>query len=52
MPKEVHDKLVRQANQKGLTGDRKDAYVFGTLNKMGSKGSSGSGKGGGGGRRK
>lgn len=51
MPKEVEAKLHAQARSKGLTGDRKDAYVFGTLQKMEGKGSSGSGKGGGG-RRK
>ena len=31
MPKWLHDKLARQANKKGLTGDRRGAYVFGTL---------------------
>lgn len=34
MPKELHDKLERQARKKGLTGKRKDAFVFGTLNKV------------------
>ncbi len=31
MPKALHDKLVRQANKQGLKGERKNAYVFGTL---------------------
>jgi hypothetical protein len=26
--------LVNQANKKGLTGERKYAYVYGTLNKI------------------
>lgn len=34
MPKEIHDRLVKQANAQGLKGDRKDAYVYGTLNKI------------------
>lgn len=34
MPKKLHDKLKRQANKQGLTGERKDAYVYGTLNKV------------------
>lgn len=34
MPKELHDKLVRHANKKGLKGKRKKAYVFGTLDKI------------------
>jgi hypothetical protein len=40
MPKKVHDKLVREAKKKGLTGKRKDAYVYGTLNKIEGKPSS------------
>lgn len=35
MPKELHDKLARQAKSQGLTGDRKDAYVYGTMRKTG-----------------
>ena len=35
MPKEVEDKLKKEANKKGLIGDRKNAYVFGTMFKMG-----------------
>ena len=34
MPKKLHDALKRQAAKKGLTGKRKDAYVYGTLNKV------------------
>jgi hypothetical protein len=34
MPKELHDRLARQAAKQGLTGDRKDAYVYGTMNKV------------------
>lgn len=35
MPKEMERKLARQADKKGLSGKRKDAYVFGTMNKAG-----------------
>lgn len=35
MPKEVERKLEKQATKKGLKGKRKDAYVYGTMNKMG-----------------
>lgn len=34
MPKIIHDRLVREAAKKGLKGKRKDAYVYGTLNKI------------------
>jgi len=34
MPKKLHDKLEREAKKKGLTGERKDAYIYGTLNKI------------------
>jgi hypothetical protein len=34
MPKKVHDKLKRQARKKGLKGERADAYVYGTMNKI------------------
>ena len=34
MPKKLHRKLERAANKKGLTGDRKDAFVFGTMAKI------------------
>ena len=38
MPKEVHDRLARQANKKGLKGKRKKAYIYGTLKKLEKKG--------------
>jgi len=34
MPKKEHDKLLRQARKKGLTGSRRDAYVYDTLRKI------------------
>ena len=34
MPKALHDKLVREALKKGLKGERRDAYVYGTLEKV------------------
>jgi len=34
MPKELHRKLARQAKKKGLTGKRKNAYVYGTMNEI------------------
>lgn len=37
MPKAEERKLRQQARKKGLTGKRMDAYVFGTLRKMGWK---------------
>lgn len=37
MPKKVHDKLKRQAEKKGLTGERKKAYIHGTLQKIENK---------------
>ena len=35
MPKKVENKLKRTATKKHLTGERKKAYVFGTMNKLG-----------------
>lgn len=35
MPKAVEDKLKRQARKKGFKGKRADAYVYGTMNKLG-----------------
>jgi hypothetical protein len=35
MPKALERDLMRQASKKGLTGDRKNAYVYGTLRKTG-----------------
>jgi hypothetical protein len=37
MPKKLHDKLKRKAKKKGLTGDRKNAYIYGPLGKGGKK---------------
>lgn len=34
MPKKIHDALLRLAKKKGLKGEKKDAYVYGTLNKI------------------
>lgn len=31
MPKELHDKLLREGRSRGLTGKRLEAYVYGTL---------------------
>ncbi len=31
MPKELEEKLKREARKRGLTGDRADAYVYGTM---------------------
>lgn len=33
MPKKMHKKLSQQAKKKGLTGSKKDAYVYGTMMK-------------------
>lgn len=35
MPKELEEKLKKEAAKKGLTGERADAYVYGTLRKTG-----------------
>lgn len=37
MPKKLEEKLKKEAAEKGLTGDRADAYVYGTLRKTGWK---------------
>lgn len=34
MPKAIEDELKKQADKKKLTGDRKNAYVYGTLAKI------------------
>ena len=34
MPKKLHDRLAREAAKKGLKGDRKKAYIYGTMNKI------------------
>ena len=33
MPKKAHAALKKSAKKKGLTGDRKNAFIYGTLNK-------------------
>lgn len=37
MPKALENKLKREAATKGLTGKRKNAYVYGTLRETGWK---------------
>ena len=37
MSKKLHDKLKRSAKKRGLSGERANAYVFGTLGKVASK---------------
>jgi len=34
MPKELHRKLEKTAKKKGMKGKQKDAYVYGTMNKI------------------
>lgn len=34
MPKKIEERLKREARKKGLTGERFDRYVYGTLNKI------------------
>jgi len=34
MPKKIHDKLKKTAKKKGLTGKRRDKYIYSTLNKI------------------
>jgi len=35
MPKALEEELKRGAKRKGLKGKRRDAYVFGTMSKLG-----------------
>lgn len=35
MPKKMERELLKQAIAKHLTGERKDAYVYGTMRKLG-----------------
>lgn len=35
MPKQLEAKLKREAASKGLTGERADAYTYGTMSKLG-----------------
>jgi|TARA_E500000305_G_C3877846_1_gene168276 hypothetical protein len=37
MPKKIEKKLKKQANKKGLSKKRANAYVYGTMRKMGWK---------------
>jgi len=37
MPKEIHDKLAKQARKRGLKGDAYKGYVFGTLKRIENK---------------
>jgi len=34
MPKELENKLAKLATKKGLSGKRKGAYIYGTMNKI------------------
>ena len=34
MPIKLEKALIKSANKKGLKGERKDAYVWGTMNKI------------------
>ena len=34
MPKKIHNKLKASAKKRGLTGDRANAYVYGSLAKI------------------
>jgi hypothetical protein len=50
MPKELERKLKRKAREKGLSKERADAFVYGTMRKLGwkpdkeKKGAKGKGK--------
>jgi len=35
MPKKLHRKLEKQARKKRLKGKRRDAYIYGTMQKKG-----------------
>jgi hypothetical protein len=37
MPKELEQKLMKDGKKQGLKGDRLNAYVYGTLRKLGWK---------------
>ena len=34
MPEKVHRALKKQAEKKGLKGERRDKYIYGTLSKI------------------
>lgn len=44
MPKELENKLKREAQKKGLSGKRIGAYVYGTMQKIMNRKSHGRGK--------
>ena len=37
MPKKLERELKREAHKKGLSGERADAYIYGTMRKTGWK---------------
>lgn len=37
MPKKLHAKLARRASRKGLKGERRRKYIYGTMRKTGWK---------------
>ena len=37
MPKELERKLKKEAKHRGLTGEKANAYVYGTMRKLGWK---------------
>lgn len=37
MPKWLHREIARSADKKGLTGARRDRYIYGTMNKLAEK---------------
>jgi hypothetical protein len=37
LPKKMEKELKREAKKKGLTGERADAYIYGTMRKTGWK---------------
>ena len=38
MPKKMEAALTKQAKKMGLLGDKKDAYIYGTISKLKKKG--------------
>jgi len=34
MPKKIHDALEKSARKKGLKGEKKKAYIYGTMAKI------------------